>query len=211
MPIRCLALPFIFNPSDRGWYSDEGQHVSTNENYSAGFYYGSTAFTEWHNFFTFDLSGLSGNVNSAVFRFYVGNTDNGTHPSTNGFFSIYDVNTALPALLGDSTTDVSIFNDLGTGVNYGSVLIPDYASYSFREITFNSEGISAIYNSLGGSFVFGGAMDNDFRMGGGTGGTNPFVPILTIDITQSVPLPTTLFLILYMLPLVNLTIKNIYL
>ena len=194
----------VVNAFDQGWYDNAGRHFSSNINYSAGSYTNTLAFEEWHNFFAFDLSGISGNVTSAVFRLHILDTDNGAHTSTNGIFSLYDVNTSLSALLADSSSDIQIFNDLGSGNSYGSKALSTLDAYTFRDIVFNSEGLAAINNTLGGTFAFGGNVDNLFRIGGGT----PFFPpTLTLTVDETVPMPAPISLALLVIGLAGIGVS----
>ena len=101
----------VFN---QGWWSwDETRRSNTddNTNYAAG---GIT-----NNFFTFDISGISSPVTSAVFNVTraVGISDKGY---TYFEYNMFDVITDAATLNSNNGVSQAIYDDLGSGVHYGS-------------------------------------------------------------------------------------------
>jgi len=185
----------LINAYDRGFYSDEGEHFSWNTNYSAGSWTGVPFSSRWVNFFAFDLTGLSGTVTSATFYLDAALTDNGTYDSTSGIYDLYDVDTSISALLADSTTDVSIYTDLGSGTNYGSLNVSTSDNYQVLGITLNSSALADITSNLGGDFAIGGDISNNFRIGG-LSQTQSYTPRLSLEFDHvEVPEPSTFALL----------------
>lgn len=67
---------------DSGWFAANGFHNAASQNYIAG------DFDTYHNFFTFDLSTMSGTITGATLRLF-----NPLNPfgSGSGTYTLYDV------------------------------------------------------------------------------------------------------------------------
>ncbi len=134
------AANITINAVDTGWYMESGLHAPTNINYIVGDYGGQI----YHDFFVFDTSAISGTIVSATLRSY----NNSTNP---GFFShnatetwaLFDVSTSLTSLL-NGTGGIDAFQDLGSGVTYGSQTVSDASNGSFVEVSLNSMGLAAL-------------------------------------------------------------------
>jgi hypothetical protein len=143
--------------SDSGWYDDTGFHDSTNKNYISGF----AGAPDHHDYFVFDLSGITGNVTGAQLQlFNPGDPNDGYNgPSGSSItYSVFDVSTSISNLESDNIGATGIFNDLGSGTSYGSVSVSAASNGTTVTITFNSAGLSAIQSAEGGSFAVGGAL-----------------------------------------------------
>ncbi len=137
------------NAFTHGWFIQTGEHDANNNNYAVGDFGGNT----YRNYFYFDS--LTG-VTSAEF-------DIGADPS--GFlfgghssvtWTLYDLNAAINT--NQDYMDTSIFDDLGTGVVYGSVTLT--APTSNVVVDLNSAGIAALNAAglTGSEFGFGGVL-----------------------------------------------------
>src|SRR5438067_1605449 len=110
--------PGVFN---QGWWSDGLNNVTSNDNYYVGT--NGSVTRQLRDFFTFDLSSLNltgQTVVSATLqatRFNVASDQNG---ETLGLF---DVSTPAATLNANNGTSATIFNDLGTGAQYGSFFV----------------------------------------------------------------------------------------
>lgn len=195
---RLLLLGFLFlswgaqavtiSADDWGWYNKTGNHYSTNTNYSAGSW--NTRDDAWRNFFVFDLSSVTGPITTAVFNFNVAGTS-GSSVAT-GTYELFDVLTPVLTLVGGGTGLTAIYDDLGTGVSFGSLSVAPIDQGSVVSLNFNSAGLAAINSSLGGSFAFGGDLSFGVRIGGGSSNAQPTTLILTQG--PSIPAPATLAL-----------------
>jgi len=154
------ASPAItINASDSGNYSDSGSHSLGDLEYVAG----------WdneglHNYFVFDLSGLSGTIASATLHAYnpavcepncsyTGGYDSGDASET---YNLHEV--LLPAaLVSNSVLNPAIYTDLGDGTSFGSHNASLADNGAFIDIPLNAAGIAAAQTFVGiGSFVLGG-------------------------------------------------------
>lgn len=177
------ASAATISATDAGWYSDSGVHNSDNSNYSAGTFSDDNGTTLWHNFFVFDLPSLSGTATSASLIFNVGLTNNGDFTSTSGTYTLYNVSTPIETLLAPSTTDVDIYDDLGSGSAYGSITVDTNDANMQIIINLNSAALTAITSSFGGNFALGGWVDSEFRIGGGVDLNNdPQLEVTTVPV-----------------------------
>ena len=147
------------NASDSGNYSDSGSHSLGDLEYVAG----------WdneglHNYFVFDLSGLSGTIASATLHAYnpavcepncsyTGGYDSGDATET---YNLHEV--LIPAaLVTNSLLNPAIYTDLGDGASFGSHNASLADNGAFIDIPLNAAGIGAAQTWVGiGSFVLGG-------------------------------------------------------
>jgi hypothetical protein len=169
--------------SDSGWYDAGGTHVPVNQNYIAGNGFGST----FHNFFVFDLAGISGTVTSATLQLFA------SEVSASATYSLFDVTTSIASLTAGGTGLVGTYNDLGSGVSYGSTGILTSQEDQVIQITLNASSLSDI-NLAGGFFAIGGAYSYSGEGQYAFGATNFDVRNKLIMNTNSVPLPATLAL-----------------
>jgi YVTN family beta-propeller protein len=135
-----------------------GSHDAINQNY----FVGTGPSEDWvHvNFFVFDLSNVSVPITSAVLSFGI-STFTGSSP---GIYSTWDVTTPISSLEADyngqTNTAVSsaIFNDLGSGVFYGSTVVGTFSQYSQVNVTLDGAAISSLNRAVGGNFAIGGTL-----------------------------------------------------
>jgi PEP-CTERM motif len=145
--------PTVFSATNTGWYENTG-FSAQNTNYISGSYIG----VGYNDYFTFNLSGLSGTVLSAT----LSATTEGNEGS--GTYTVYNVATAS-SLVDTSTNSVAIYDDLGSGPIYGSTTFG--AGDGSDSVTFNATGLAAIEAAEGGVFTTGGST------GGAIGSTTP--------------------------------------
>jgi hypothetical protein len=112
---------------------------------------------------------------------------------------LHDVVTPFDAL-SNTTGGVAAWNDLGTGVVYGSRTMTAADKGSVVEITLNSSAIAAL-NAATGLIGIGGSLTtldgaaNDKIVFGGTGFSDTFPPDMSQLRLTLVPEPSTLFLL----------------
>lgn len=158
--------------TDTGWYDSTGYHETVNDNYIAGNFF----VDYWHDFFVFDLSGLSGVLTGATLEVDSGDCPYDS-PDSSETWRLYDVSTPLGTLTG-GTGGVAAYTDLGSGTTYGSsVFDSSIPSYTPVSVPLNASGIAAIQAALGGGFGIGGAVttlngldDTEFVLGCSEGG-----------------------------------------
>jgi hypothetical protein len=136
---------------DTGWY-EGGSHDTDNLNYIVT-NPGELGFDSpgHNNWFAFDLSNLRGTFTSATLTIFGYTT---TVPAT---YVTYDFGGNIGALTG-GTGGLSAFNDLASGVSYGSFAYTSADNNVFRTLTLNSAAVADINAAVGGQFAFGGTI-----------------------------------------------------
>jgi hypothetical protein len=189
------ADSFTLVNTDTGWYNDQGFHDSTNKNYIAGsVIVGPTAVT-FHNYFVFDLAGVTGTITSAQIQLFSATV------SGPGSFTLFDVTTPLAELSASQTNRTDIFTDLFTGTQFGTTTITPVDSGSIITINLNAAALAALQSSSGGSFAVGGNFDGapgTFAFGDSseeeTEPRNQLV-LQTENVPEPVPEPATMVLL----------------
>lgn len=136
----------------QGWWDNSGFQYSGNQNYFTG----RDSYSIDHNsYYVFDLSTLSLPVTGAHLQLY--NPDYYSSDPTENL-GIFDVSTPISVLETGGSGQTDIFNDLGSGANYGnqSVSLADDGQYV--DITLNDLAIAAINANYGGQIAFGGSL-----------------------------------------------------
>ena len=162
---RVSAQSVNIDYTGRGWYTDIGSHAARNLNYFIGDKCdASPCMSDTRNFFVFDLSGVTLPISSAKLALFVPGPlpilgFESVDPSET--YELHDVTTSITTLLAGwtngSSTGIAIWNDLGTGVVYGSRAMTAADMGSVVEITLNSSAIAAM-NATHGLFAFGGSI-----------------------------------------------------
>lgn len=140
---------FFVATSSSGWWDSEGAHDQTNPNYIAGECCG----TNHNNFFTFDLSSVTGSVLSASLTL---NSYGVTGPGPLDY-SLFDITSPLSDVRATGN-DLNIYNDLMSGPIYGSFSYSHADQSEIRSIALNGTGINALNSALGGEFGIGGSV-----------------------------------------------------
>lgn len=156
-----VTLPWV----DSGSYDEFGNHRAVTTNYIAGNCtncYGQSG-VDFRNFFVFDTSALQGTVTSGILRLRNG------YVAAEGLYSVYDVTTDVPALRAGGFNKLSTFDDLGSGVLYGSawVLPSDLTGRTFVDVVLNAAALAAL-NASDGLFALGGNYAGAWHAFGGT-------------------------------------------
>ena len=139
------ATAAVVNASNSGFYFENGGNLPTF--HGAGLLYVKDVVSpslEIRPYFVFDLSGI-GSVSSAVLRAYLF-ADGYSSPDSSETWSLFEVTTDIP-LLG--TSGVSIFDDLGSGVAYGSVSVSANDQGSFVEVVLGADALTSLSASSG--------------------------------------------------------------
>ncbi len=141
-----------FYNTDSGWFTSLGEHDAGNTNYFSGC---DSCSPLYANYFSFDLSALTGTVTSASF---IVDAYTVTNP---GIFDIF-ATSLTPAEVNSSNSysDPSIYTDIVTAPVIGSLLIGPGDSDTFVTVSLNSAGLSWLQANEGNGVVLGGAYDN---------------------------------------------------
>lgn len=167
---------FTTNTIDRGNVQADGTIAPGNFNFAAGTDLsssGNPAFTEFRNFFVFNLPTSTIPITSASLRLFNPAADPSI-PVENGFqspdatetFTLFDVTAASRAAVTIDNPDPNfetnvgpgVFTDLGSGVSFGSATVSNADNGRFVTINLNAAGLAALNASLGQQFAIGGAI-----------------------------------------------------
>jgi len=148
----------VYQASSTGWYSDVGFHDDANPNYFAGLCGdGCTPAGELRDYAVFELGEFTGGATSAVIRLFNPLTGY-ISPDPSELFRLYDVSTGVRDLVADQTDATDIFDDLGSGLVFGSRIVTSADDGTFVEITLNADGLDSLNRAIG-SWAVGGALD----------------------------------------------------
>jgi hypothetical protein len=182
----------VLNSVARGHYNQAGLH-SSGDNYIAGQVNADTL----HDFFTFDLSGIVGQITSAKLVLF--NPPNGANGA--GTYTVYDVTTDAASLnserfvggTGASAPSTAIYTDLGTMSGgapvYGSVTYSHSNLSQTYTINLGPQFLSDANNRTSNLFSVGGAADNGNFLYGFSGSGHPNDGLTQLDVTVA-PLPS---------------------
>jgi Tol biopolymer transport system component len=148
--------PFTPGVRNQGWWNwnPNGVNQDHNDNYFVGV--SDEDEGEYRNFFTFDLSSLTGQVISArleITRFGYGSPD----PSET--LGLFDVSTDARTLNNNVGVSAAIFEDLGTGTSYGTVEVSRSGEPAdVLSVPLNAAAVADINAAAGGFFSIGGRL-----------------------------------------------------
>jgi hypothetical protein len=131
--------------TNSGWITSTGTEQSNNPTYSSGFMYGE----QFDNYFTFNLSGVSGTITGATFNVETYSVVG------SGIFSIYS--TSLTPTEAEQNPTNPYFSDLTSGTLIGLIPIDSTEHDQLLAISLNSAGLSWLQANEGNLIVLGGA------------------------------------------------------
>ncbi|MDQ3624849.1 MAG: PEP-CTERM sorting domain-containing protein [Verrucomicrobiota bacterium] len=172
--IVSLALPasadgsLIFNTSDspftpgvanQGWWTSTYANEDREQNYAVG-RSADLGGVEFRNFFSFDLRSLDLEGLTIVGATLELRRYQYLSPDPTETLEFHDVSTAAAILNNNVGTSATIFDDLGSGVSYGSFVVSESgAGTETLSFSLNSAAISDIVAAAGDSFFsIGGAV-----------------------------------------------------
>jgi len=138
------------------WYTETGPSNSSRHNYVVGF----PPLTEHRAFFVFDVRRIPGPLVSATVRLWNPQTaisDGYRSPDPEEVVTLFEATTA-PAVLVSRSGGSEVFEDLGSGVVYGSTVVSATDNGAFVEFDLNAAGLAALNAALGDYFAFGAAL-----------------------------------------------------
>ncbi len=141
--------------NNQGWWSPTSSNSDSNDNFIAG------TDGPYNDFFTFSLADVQGPITDAVLRLGGSYSHSGL-PLT---YSIFDVSTDPVTLNTNVGTSQAIYDDLGSGVLYGSILVTSLTNPT--DVPLNAAGLAALNDAISGAAEY-------FSIGGTTSpGTAP--------------------------------------
>jgi hypothetical protein len=135
----------------RGWHSSTGGHSSSNENTLTGEYTGAT----YNSYYVFTLAGFTAtSIQSVTLQLQLENYGGDASES----FTVWDVTTPA-ATVENTATDVNIYNDLASGVSYGTGMATAAQLNQLLSIPLNNQAAMGATAKLGQDFVVGVHLD----------------------------------------------------
>ena len=147
-----------------GWYDsstiDLGSHSASNTNYIVGQNEGTpTDGSVFHDFFVFDISGLSSGITTATFTVQTWTVDTSFDNANQVTYSLYDVSTPISTLEADQTGQLGIWQDLASGNLYGQYNFSNSDSNSYVRIGLDGAALADLNAAIE-------AGDQTFAIGG---------------------------------------------
>lgn len=181
----------IINTYDRGYYRGDGFHGPAIHTYLTGNSNGQL----YRGWFAFDLAQYDGqNVVGATLRTFVATMSGGPQTVT-----LFDIETDIGDLTSAAAPGGTVFEDLGTGTDFGSRAFTNADANQYVEYTLNAAGITAINDALGGNFALGARNSAEGSLNrfvyGSSGTANPAEGRVQLilefgDVSQVIPLPS---------------------
>jgi len=136
--------------TDSGWFNSNGLHTAGNTNYYSG-EYDCAGTNVCRDYFSFNLTGLTGTVSSATF-----NVDT-YEISVTGLFDIYGTSlTPSQVASGNSYESTALWSDLALGPLVASATLTPGESGTKQTFTLNSQGLAWLEANEGHGVVLGG-------------------------------------------------------
>lgn len=143
---NCMATTITRDHIHRGWWNNAGTHDSTNDNTLTG-----DIGNIYNSYFIFDLSGITGTVIAVTLRL---NLEMYTSPDATETCQVWDVTTP-PATLEASGTNVAIFNDLQSGIQYATFTESAGEVNVIKSIPLNAQAVASVQAALGNQYAVG--------------------------------------------------------
>ncbi len=147
---------------NQGWWSDFAGNDTYNDNYVIALEWTAPSYPDQqgyvvNDFFTFDLTGISGTIQSATLLL---TRESSGSPNPTETIDFWDVQTPAAVLNNNTGPGASIANDLGSGRNYGSFQVAMNGPASeVLSFDLNADAIADLNASLGNYFSIGGSME----------------------------------------------------
>jgi hypothetical protein len=150
-----------------GWYNSSGFHGASNPDYIVGLCGSSDSCnggdTVTNNFLVFSVP--AGQYTSATISAYLPNPGLIT-AGTSAFYcacssltyQLWDVSTPIGELVASQSGRTDIYNDLGSGVLFGSVVITPGEQGTQILISLNAAGLASVNAAAGNEWAVGGSI-----------------------------------------------------
>jgi hypothetical protein len=144
-------------------------------------------FEQVRNFFTFDLRTLIGTPQAAWLELF-------KHDGGDVSYSVFDVMTDAARLNLNDAFKADVFEDLGSGVLFGTYAIRSGAPSTLLSLRLDPPALAAIAAAQGGFFSVGGRINGRGIVFGGSEGSAVRLRV-AIEPATPVPEPGTMLLI----------------
>ena len=193
------SATYINNAIDQGWYTSSGSSSGGNTSY----FIGEIGADIYRNWFAFDLSGINLLASESIISASLTVVKGGYTGDAQEEWALTSIESNVSDLINGTGTGLNIFDDLADGSAYGAATLTA-AGGNDSLINVNLTGanvftdIDSSLASFDGLFAIGGYLStidstNKEFLFNGTGGTNFFKSVLTIE-TTIVPVPAAVWL-----------------
>ncbi len=197
-PTSADAATHTLSQEGRAWFNESGTCIWCRNNTNGNYYTGVTGHPseDLNSYFIFDLTAISDTIVSADFRF-----TNLSSVVVGVDFTLYDFVGDIAQLSVEhieTSIGQDIYNDLGSGVSYGTFAIAPVTDIEdVVSVSLNAAGINALNDAQGGLFVMGASINNPPAggfFGSGSGGSDNITELILNPV--AVPEPSTTALLL---------------
>jgi hypothetical protein len=157
----------ILRATTTGWYDQTGTNDTNGpgiSNYIAGVCGSSDACSgnnfNYNDFFVFNLASVVGPITSAQLSIGNPTTDGYVNPAPSEVYNSWDVSTSIATLIAAQSGQLGIYNDLGSGVLFGSTTVTAAADGTQVLINLDAAALTAIQAAEGGSWAIGGSVNS---------------------------------------------------
>jgi hypothetical protein len=151
LSIALPAFSISLTATDRGWFRSDGLHTAGQNNT----YTGTLGGREYRSFYAFDVDNIGGNWNQATLELTLDLFHNGDASESIEIFAVSSPAASVMAgHAAGSASGQAIFNDLGTGVSYGTATLTAGDVGSVVSLVLNASAVADINAARGGQWVF---------------------------------------------------------
>ncbi len=145
------AFSISLTPIDRGWFRADGLHTANQNNTFTGTFGGQG----YRSFYAFDVDNIGGNWNQATINIDLDLYFNGDATESFEIFAVFSPAASVTAgHLAGSAAGQAIYNDLGTGVSYGTGTVTAASVGSTLSFVLNAAAVADINAARGGQWIF---------------------------------------------------------
>ncbi len=144
----------------QGWVSQaNGVSNLAGPDNNTNYFAGSVDGAYYNNFLVFNISGASPMTTATL-------EIDSYAISSNVTYTLHNVTTPISSLYDASSPNAAIYNDLGSGVSYGSFALNPQQSYTTLSLSLNSAGVAALDKAIA-------SRDQYFAIGGSISAPEP--------------------------------------
>ena len=111
----------------------------------------------YRDFVVFSLASVTQPILSATLEL-INPTEGYSSADPSETLSLFDVSTAIATLRSSGSGQIAIYNDLGSGVNFGQQTILSSSNNFTQYISLNAAALADLNSKLGSQFAMGGAL-----------------------------------------------------
>jgi hypothetical protein len=146
------AAALLVSALDRGWWRSEGAHTVTNKNTAAGYCGTCVVALPTHAWFVFEIPDFVEDVRSVTLHL---EHERYSSPDAVEECEVWDVTTSSTRLRGPGTSEADIYEDLGSGIRYGTFELRRNTVGDVISIELSEDAALALSDARGSSFAVG--------------------------------------------------------